>query len=173
MSVPIVLALILVAVESIERAFHCHAPYIEVSSQTAVDAEGVVDTNIVSRLTILRVAVSSIGSLHTVDVTDTYVGSDVPEALLVVAAECVGEVEHHILVDSPVLVAVVVITIVYSLSPDALELGTQTDNRREPLSNSSLEAECATIYAEGILVTELLLVGVSGVEFTTDLDVPV
>ena len=94
--------------------------------------------------------------LHSVEVglavageTTTGERNHVPHTVGVVAEEQVAHVEHHVLVQCPVLHAVASVVVVGdSLAPDTLQLGAESDARCEPLTDSDRSARVATELLE-------------------------
>ena len=103
-------------------------------------------------------------------------GNQVPDAVGVVAADEVAQVEHSLLVQCPVAVVVAVVVLVgHRLAPDALQLGAETETGSEPLTDSD---RCAGVGAElleraAVESVSVLLIGIPGSPFCASLDEPV
>ena len=76
----------------------------------------------------------AVSAAVTVD-TSTYEGNEVPNAVRIITIEHVAEIEENVLVKSPSMVRVLVL-VYYSAAPNARELGTKTETRCEPLTDS-------------------------------------
>ena len=137
---------------------------VEVEGQALGELEGVQQTE--------AVAVGNLVGGHVTADTEAEIGDGVPQTVLLIAEEEVVEVEEHLLLQIPVLVAVVVGVLQAAegvgldlTAPEAAQAGTETDARSEPLTDGHGQADGGTGAVEeaGLVVKALLLVGVEHV----------
>ena len=143
-------ALAIALVDTVGIALKTIPTQLEVDSQLRRNTEGVEDTN---------AQLHSIGVVaHVAGDTTASEGNEVPDTLLVVAADQVAEVEEHLLVRRPVLVALAGLVVQNRLAPDTIDLGTETDARREPLTHGNRSTYMRTeILDRAIAVASTML----------------
>ena len=145
----------------VNRTFEPVRIEFEENLEVLRNAEVVEQAHIISKVVVLTTF------RHIADYAETNIRNAVPNALFIVAAENVGEVEQHVLVNIPIFIRVVVIAGINLLCPSTLELRTKTNTRRKPFTNGNIETERGAVNAERVLVAALFLRGVSGIGFNT------
>ena len=98
----------------------------------------------------------------------TFAFIEVPNALLIIAKEDIGEVEHYVLVQIPIFIRLVAAVGNNTLAPKTLELRTKTDARSKPLTYSYVETESSALLAERRLVHIYFLGSISSIVVSTN-----
>ena len=87
----------------------------------------------------------------------TYVRNEVPNALFVITAEHVREVEHNVFVYVHCSIKRMACFRIYLFSLDEVELSTKTKTWCEPFTYSYGETDSTTFVAEGVIANTVLL----------------
>ena len=117
---------------------------------------------------------------HGTSDTGTGKRDEIPYPVLVVAIKQIAEIEHHLLIGNPVLITValvgsIIAISIYKLTPDALNLGTETDTRSIPLAKCQRNSRIGTELLERVLgISCALFLGrIPGIPICTNLIKPV
>lgn len=119
------------------------------------DTESVVDAEIVDKAEVVGDVVSF--AIPVTYPSQAEVWNGVVEAILVVTAEHIGEVEHHVLVKVGEAECVVVGACVDRFNPTAVNLCAEADTGCEPFADGYVEADGGAVYAEGVHIAAILL----------------
>ena len=160
----LVVAIVVVGT-AVVTAFECCGKDVEEDADVLRHAEVVEKTEVVAEVVGFVVQV--------VEESETYVGNEVPYALLVVAAEDIGEVEQHVFVDVEVLERVVVGRSVDLTHPMSLILRAKTEAGAEPLTDGGSIAERAALRRERSGAYRLFLRRVGGMVLAADANEPI